>query len=79
MFIRATVKAEAKKDQVFPQKEGKFLIQTRQPAKEGKANLQARFLLANHLQVPLEEVKLIRGKTCPHKLFEICHYDHKKN
>jgi len=79
MFVRVTVKAKAKKDQVFPQKEGKFLVHTRQPAREGRANLQVRLLLAGHLEVPLEKVKLIRGKTRPHKLFEIRHYDHKKN
>ncbi len=79
MFVRVTVKAKAKKDQVFPKKEGKFLIQTRQPAKEGRANQQVCLLLANYLGVPLERIKLIRGRTCPHKLFEIRNYDRKNS
>jgi len=79
MFVRVTVKAKAKKDQVFPQKEGKFLVHTRQPAKEGRANQRVHLLLADYFHISPKKIKLVRGGTMPCKLFEIYDGHHQGN
>jgi uncharacterized protein YggU (UPF0235/DUF167 family) len=78
MLIKVAVQAGAKKDQVILKKEKEFLVETRQPAKEGKANQAVRLLLADYLGIPLNKIRLIRGRIQPHKIFRI-YSDDRKN
>jgi uncharacterized protein (TIGR00251 family) len=71
MLIRIKVQAKAKKDNVILQTKDKLLVQTKEPAKQGRANRRVHLLLANYFHVSPKKVKLIRGGTQPNKLFEI--------
>ena len=71
MLIRVRVQSQAKKNQVLTQSKNYLLVQTKQPAKQGKANAQVILLLADYFHVSPKKVKLIRGHHRPNKLFEI--------
>ena len=79
MIIRVKVQAKRKLDKVTLLSKDRFLVQTREPAKEGRANEKVRFLLANYFQLPLAKVRLRRGHQRPNKLFEIYLDDHQRN
>ena len=71
MIIRVKVQVKSKFDKVTALSRDRFLVQTREPAKEGRANEKVRLLLADYFRLPLEKVRLRRGHQRPNKLFEI--------
>lgn len=79
MLVRVKVQAKAKHDKIIPQTKGKLLIQTQEPAKKGRANERVYLLLADYFQVAPKQVRLIRGRTRPNKLFEIYNNDRQKD
>lgn len=50
---------------------GTLIIYTKAPAIEGKANLSAMRLLADHFGVSQSRVQLVRGQTSKYKVFNI--------
>ena len=50
---------------------GTLIIYTKAPAIEGKANLSAMRLLADHFGVSQSRVQLARGQTSKYKVFNI--------
>lgn len=79
MIIRVKVRAKSKFDKVTLLSKDRFLVQTREPAKEGRANEKIKVLLADYFQIPLTKVRLRRGHHRPNKLFEIYLDDHQRN
>ena len=71
MLVRVKVKAKTRESRIVLLSNNKLLIQTKQPAKQGKANEEVRLLLATYFNVPLKKVRLVRGRSIPNKLFEI--------
>jgi uncharacterized protein len=71
MIINIKVKPNSKVDQVVRQADGGFLIKTKAPAKEGKANEAVIGLLAKEFKVAKSMVKLLRGKKGRSKVAEI--------
>jgi uncharacterized protein YggU (UPF0235/DUF167 family) len=68
MYLKVTVKASAKTDSVSL-KNDRYIISTREPAENGRANEAVHSLLATHLGVPRKMISLVRGADKPSKLF----------
>lgn len=68
MYIKVTVKASVRADSVIL-KNGRYVIATREPAENGRANAAVHTLLARHLNVPEKKLALVRGADRPSKLF----------
>jgi uncharacterized protein YggU (UPF0235/DUF167 family) len=68
MYIKATIQPDSRADSVSV-KNGRYIIATREQAKEGRANAAARTLLARHLGIPEKSLSLLRGADKPSKLF----------
>lgn len=68
MYLKVTVKASAKIDSVSL-KNGRYVISTREPAEQGRANASAHALLAAYIGVPAKMIALVRGADKPSKLF----------
>ena len=75
MLVRVKVQARAKDDKIIPQAKDKLLIQTREPAREGRANQKIRLLLADYFRVSPKQVRILRGRNQPHKLYQIYTHD----
>ena len=59
------------REEVVPNDDGSLTIYTKAPAIEGRANLAAEKLLAQHFSVAPSSVKLVRGAASKYKVFEI--------
>lgn len=72
MQIFATLKPNSKhREEVAPNDDGSVTIYTKAPAIENRANEAAVKLLATHFGVSKSQVKLVRGQTSKHKVFEV--------
>jgi len=69
LFVR--VKASAKQEKIEQIDQYHFLVWTKEPAKEDKANKSAAKLLAEFLGVPPSVLVLKRGRHFQEKVFEI--------
>lgn len=70
-LVTVKVVAGASDEEVRCKAPNRFEIHVREPALQGRANRRVQELLAGHFQVPLERVRLRKGATTPHKVFEI--------
>ena len=59
------------REEVVVGSDGTYIIYTKAPAIEGRANAAATKLLAKHFGVAQSEVKLVRGAASKHKVFNI--------
>ncbi len=50
-------------------------VRVRQAPEAGKANDAVRRLLANTLQLPVEDIRIVSGAASPHKTIEISGLD----
>ncbi len=73
MKIQAQIKPNAKQARVVPSSttDGVWLIATKAPAIDGRANQEACRLIATTLHVPKSAVKLKLGAKSKLKLFEV--------
>ncbi len=76
VFVKA--KPSAKENKVLapqlrliPETEEWYVVSTKEPALEGKANEGIAKLLAEYFKVARSQVRLIRGATSKKKVFEI--------
>ncbi|MBU1179018.1 DUF167 domain-containing protein [Patescibacteria group bacterium] len=65
------VKTGAKTDKIEQVDENHFIIQTKEPAKEDKANKAVAKILAEFLGLPPSQISLIKGGHFKEKVFEI--------
>ncbi len=70
MNITVMVKANAKKDEI-ESIDGGYKIHTKSPSKDGKANVSVIYLLAQHLNIPRENIKIKMGFKSRKKIVEI--------
>jgi len=72
MQIHTHLKPNSKhREGVILGEDGTYTIHAKAPAVENKANLAAIQLLAKHFGVSKSNVRLVRGHTSKHKVFEI--------
>lgn len=74
MKIRAQIKPNAKQARVVlpTETDGVWLIATKAPAIDGRANKEASELIATTLHLPKSAVTLKLGAKSKFKIFEIC-------
>lgn len=74
MKIRAQIKPNAKQARVIlpTETDGVWLIATKAPAIDGRANKEASELIATTLRLPKSAVTLKLGAKSKFKIFEIC-------
>ncbi|MEW6363760.1 MAG: DUF167 domain-containing protein [Acidobacteriota bacterium] len=73
MPVRLEIKVQprASRDALEIDAAGKLRLRLRAPAVEGEANRAAMRFLADHFGVAPSRVKLLRGSSSRHKVFEI--------
>ncbi|RKV93486.1 MAG: DUF167 domain-containing protein [Candidatus Saccharimonas sp.] len=72
MKISACLKPNSRhREEVVVGSDGTYIIYTKAPAIEGRANAAAIKLLAKYFGVSQSQVKLVRGATSKHKVFNI--------
>ena len=72
MKISAHLKPNSRhREEVVVDSDGTYIIYTKAPAIEGRANAAAIKLLAKYFGVAQSRVKLVRGATSKHKVFRI--------
>lgn len=70
--VAAAIKPNSRhREEVVASDDGSLVIYTKAPAVEGRANLAAINLIAEHFKVPKSRVKLVRGATSKWKVFEV--------
>ena len=71
MHIRARVQANAKKDSIREITPAHFEVTVREKAAENRANHRTIELLAVHLGVPADKIRLVSGHHRPSKTFDV--------
>jgi hypothetical protein cdivTM7_00062 len=72
MKIPARLKPNSRhREEVVVGSDGTYIIYTKAPAIEGRANAAAIKLLAKYFGVPQYRVKLVLGATSKYKVFDI--------
>ncbi len=71
MYIKVKVHPNSKKDEVIQRGKDSLEIFVRAKPLEGKANEAVLNLVAEFLQVPRSQVRLIRGAMAHNKLVEL--------
>lgn len=72
MKISAHLKPNSRhREEVVVDSDGTYIIYTKAPAIEGRANAAVIKLLAKYFGVAQSRVKLVRGATSKHKVFSI--------
>jgi len=65
------VKTNAKENKVIKNKAADFLIYTKEPAIENKANESVINILAKFLEVPKSQISIIKGLKSKNKIIDI--------
>lgn len=71
MYISVRVVAGAKAEKAEELKGGRLKIFVKEPAKQGLANRRVTALVAQHLKLPANKVRLVSGHHQPAKLFAV--------
>ena len=72
MQVFAVIKPNSKhREAVLEGEGGTLVVHTKAPAVEGKANLAAAKLIAEHFKVSQTKVSLVRGQTSKYKVFQV--------
>ena len=72
MKIPTTIKPNSRhREEVVVGSDGGYIIYTKAPAIEGRANAAAIKLLAKHFGVSKSQIRLLHGATSKHKVFNI--------
>lgn len=71
MYIKVLVKAGARKEIFEKKSENTYKISVKEKAERNMANERVVELVAEHLKVPKNKVRIISGHHHPHKLLSI--------
>ncbi len=71
MKITVLVKPNSKKEGVFEQDDGSFVVRVNTPPVDGKANKKVIDLLAKHFKVPKTSIELLLGSKSKKKIFNL--------
>lgn len=70
-FIKVKVKAKSKKNSIKKLKDDEFLVETKEPPSDNRANNSVMDILAEELKIQRNRMILIKGHTSPSKIFKI--------
>jgi uncharacterized protein (TIGR00251 family) len=71
LCLEVQVQPRSSRNQVVGEQDGRLKIKLTAPPVEGEANQALVNFLAQTLQIPKKNVKLLRGESSRHKLIEI--------
>ncbi len=71
MYIRVSVIAGAKKENVVQKDDTTFHIFVKEPAERNMANTRIREILAIHYGIALGKVQILTGHRSPSKIFSV--------
>jgi len=71
MIIHIKAKPDGYEDKVEKIDEAHFVVETREPPVNGRANLSIRNILARYFNVDVSKVRIIKGFKERSKIFEI--------
>lgn len=71
MYIKAKVTAGAKKEEFKEISPDTFSIKVKEKAQKNMANGRVLEILADHLKIPLKNIRIINGHHSPSKLISI--------
>ena len=71
MYISARVVVGAKKESVEVVGKGRLKIAVKEPAAQNLANRRVLALVARHLKLPTNKVRLVSGHRSPSKIFSV--------
>lgn len=69
--VRVKVQTGVKRELIEEGDDGRFLVSVNAPRKEGRANERVCELIAAHFLVPVERVRVVRGKSEASKTIRI--------
>lgn len=69
--VRVRVQPGASRDQVNEYRDGVLRVRVTAPPREGRANAAAVTLLAKFLDLPVSQLRIIRGQASRDKLIEV--------
>ena len=70
-FIKVKVFAGAKKEQVIRKADDSFIIHTKEPAENSRANKRIKEILPLYLSIKPKSIKLIKGAKQSSKIYEV--------
>ena len=70
-FIKVKVHPKSKKNNIKKIKNDQFELWIKEKAERGMANQATTTLLAEHLQIPVKKLRLIKGAHQKNKIFQI--------
>ncbi|MFA6050319.1 MAG: DUF167 domain-containing protein [Candidatus Paceibacterota bacterium] len=71
MLIHVKIHPDSSKDEVIEKSDVSFIVHVRAPAERNEANVRMRQVLANHLGIPQEKLRIVTGHHSPSKILEI--------
>lgn len=71
MYVKVAVTPGAKKEQCIQMNETSFQIKVREQARQNRANVRVRELIAAHFKKPVGSVRIVTGHRSPHKIMYI--------
>ena len=71
MYVKVIVTPGAKKEQCVQTDETSFQISVRQEARQNRANVRVRELIATHFGQPVGSVRIVTGHRSPRKIMYI--------
>jgi len=71
MLIHVKIHPDSSKDEVIEKSDVSFIVYVKAPAERNEANVSMRQVLANHLGIPSERLRIVTGHHSPSKIIEI--------
>ncbi|MFA5174327.1 MAG: DUF167 domain-containing protein [Candidatus Pacearchaeota archaeon] len=71
MIIKIKVNPGKNKEKIEKVSEDEYIIDLTERAEDNKANIELFNLLKRHFNVPVKNIKIIKGKTSRKKIIEI--------
>ncbi len=71
MLIHAKIIPDSKVDEVTEKSNVSFIVKVKEPAERNRANVRMLALLASHLKVSRNKLKIITGHHMSSKIIEI--------
>ena len=68
-YLKVKVHAAEKHNKIVEKSPDTYEVWVKAPAEQGRANEAVRTVLAEHLNIPVTKLSLIKGATSPAKIF----------
>ncbi len=71
MFYKVRVFPGEKEDKIIKKNEDSFIVKMKEKPQQGKANQYLRQMLASYLQIPVGEIRIVKGAHQKSKIIHI--------